>query len=77
MHIFNKKDNSTCDSKYESQTFILLTCPQHRPPRLSLIQSDPGVCRGRAPMLTVAGQGDQVTRSHITVDGAVRRRGRL
>lgn len=54
-----------------------LTSPQHGPPRLGLIQSGPRVLGLRAPTLAVAGQSDQVTRLHITVDGAVRRRGPL
>lgn len=64
-------------SKSQQHWHAALTFSQDGPPRLGLIQSGPGVLGLRAPTLAVAGQSDQVTRLHIPVDGAVRRRGPL
>ncbi len=76
VDIFKKRINLHIN-KYIIQTHMLLTFSHHSPSRISLIQSGPRVCRGWAPMLTVAGQSHQVTWRHIAMDSAKRFRGRL
>lgn len=71
-HLFKKRMTVQVFHKH---THPILTSSQHRPTGPGLIQFGPGVCRGRSPCLTVAGQSDQVTFLHITVDGTVRSRG--
>lgn len=60
---------------FHKHTHPVLTSSKHRPTGPGLIQFGPGVCGGRSPTLTVAGQSDQVTCFHITMDSTIRSRG--
>lgn len=53
---------------YRGTVWQPTSVPHYRCLGLVLIHSDPGIGGGGASPLTVAGEGNQVTRLHITMD---------